>query len=286
MHAAADKTLYVVFNGLVSLIHRIKPDASEDYLALMVRKEPHKYLAGSWLNEQTVPSGPLQLTGLTGGDQSIDPAENLVIKVAALDLNNPSIHAYVVLPKPVEVYSCYQVDIPDLLTDKTAFVGQSTKLSGVQVFKYFYSTSEDVTLTDSAGNVIWECPNAPRDSEASCSVLHFYDEPFSEGMALAELVTHNLDEFRFTAKLLGKEVGLKSAIERAPAKTTPPSGLLAMELESLGQRENVVRKMTSIALRAPLVAYPISSDPANCTGPDGIFHPGPGPGPSMTSTSM
>jgi hypothetical protein len=239
--------LYVVLHGLISLVDHGDHTSLTGYLIDM--GSDHRYMAGTWLNEQPITSGShlqLLIPGTAGGAE-LNPTQNPVLRASMLTsaLKSFLVHSVVDLPRPDEIlyFTKGQLSAGSLQGDTSVITGAPQFLAGTKILKYRIAGPNFIRLT--AGPPLWNCPALsqipdaanPANTAVQLAVLHIYNQP-------VELVdaAHNVLEFNRASAFLGTKIQLAIGIPAPQMDAQPPLGMLEDELKCLAHREiSVVR---------------------------------------------
>jgi hypothetical protein len=245
----APMQLYVVLHGLISLVDH--GDGLAGYLIDM--GSDHRYLAGTWLNEQAIESGShlnLTIPG-TNGKSKLDPKQNLVVKPNFLVsvMRSFLVQSVIEFPRPDNIVYLTRapIDKHSLAGDLTSVTGTPEFLAGTKILQYNIQGPDNVALA--GGTQLWMCPplaqvpdpTHPAQVKLQLATLHVYNHP-------TRLVDdkHNEREFNRAAAFLGVDLKLPKAVE-IDDPSDPPFGMLADEVGCLAHREDaVVRILNAI----------------------------------------
>jgi|ERR1044071_1226724 hypothetical protein len=275
---ATQNILFVVLHGLISLV-----DIGKGFIAYALEiGNDHRYLYGNWLTEEQIPPRPqggqpliAELVGVDPGEAGLDQALNVVVEIdQAPDVDDEAVRAVFKLPKPSKIHHFIAgtvsglkpaTEAPETMPPDKPVLGKPVALSGIRVFEYTFTDSDNVHLTQAVGtDPLWLCPGPVRakGSTANVAVLHIYDQP---GEAMKNEEQHTLDEFRKSAAFLGANIVLADPVSAGPVTMLLP-GLQPGEVSCLSRRNEEVLTLVD-NLRAGKTLNPGTG---GCPGSGGV----------------
>jgi len=268
------RTVYVVFHGLISIVER----KGGEFCAYILSTGPeHRYLYGNWLREADIPAGFSGKFCVGEGpcqrQAHLDPKERPLVsfKQCTMDEHHEAIHGSIRLPQPDKILYANSGKLELRDSGKCQLLNPNVqKNSGTTIFVYQVENFDDCYLMDDRRFIKWEATAKPGEDKHKVAALHVFSNPQYRPSA-----SHSVDEFHLSSVVLGATaLRLAKQVQDESHSTWKPQGLCTEELLSLSRRDDILAWATDL-LRTPQSERPVLRPSSGggcescCSGADG-----------------